>query len=145
MITAGALKQYAYETFSLLRPGGPAFWRKATCDEVSCTRKANGWRTVLDLDTLAGRRQATWIVDHSGRHGSIERVGNVVTMTFAAGQDCFEPHRVALEREPIYIVRDGGVRREVPGGRRRVHQRGVDWVDNMQEDLDKIRTARERG
>lgn len=145
MITAGALKQYAYETFSLIRPSGPAFWRRVTCDEVDCERKRNGWRTVLDLNTLAGRTQATWIVDKSGRHGSIERTGNVLTMTFAAGQDCFEKHQVAIEREPLYVVRDGGARAPLAGGRRRVHQRGVDWVDNMQEDLDKVRAAKGRG
>jgi hypothetical protein len=134
-----------YETFSLIRPDGRAFWRPATCDEVNCVRKANGWRTVLDLTTLAGRRQATWIVDESGRHGSVERVGNIITMTFAAGQDCFEQHRTPIEREPIYVVRDGGAQRAVPNGRRRVHANGLDWVENMQEDLDKVRTARERG
>lgn len=133
-----------YQTFSLVRPRTEQFWRKATCDEVDCIRKRMGWRTVLDVGTATGARTAKWIVDHSGRHGSIERAGNQVTFTFQAGQDCFEQHKVALEREPLYIVRDGDHRGN-PTGRRRVHQRGADWVENMQEDLDKFRQARKQG
>lgn len=134
-----------FTTFTLARPRGGDFWRTATCDEVDCERQRNGWRTVLDLDTADGRRMAAWITNHSGRHGTIEREGNVVTLTFAAGQRCFERHRLPNMREPLYIVRDGDVRGLPRGGRRRVHQRGVDWVENMQEDLDKVRADRERG
>lgn len=144
-MTRGMLPAQAYETFSIIRPRGQAFWRSATCDEVNCERKANGWRTVLDLNTLAGRRQATWIVDKSGRHGSIERAGDVITMTFAAGQDCFEQHKVAIEREPLYVVRDGTATRPLAGGRTYRHATGALWVENMQEDLDKVRRAREAG
>lgn len=134
----------AYQTFTLRRPRTPEFWRKATCDEVDCVRKRNGWRTVLDVGTATGARTAKWIVDFSGRHGSIERAGNQVTFTFAAGQDCFESHKVAIEREPLYIVRDGDHRGN-PTGRRRVHQRGTDWVEHMQEDLDKFRHDKRQG
>lgn len=133
-----------YQTFTLARPRTREFWRKATCDEVNCARKRNGWRTVLDVGTAAGAQSAKWIVDFSGRHGSIERAGNQVTFTFAAGQDCFESHKVALEREPIYIVRDGDHRGN-PTGRRRVHAKGMDWVEHMQEDLDKFRQAKRQG
>jgi hypothetical protein len=133
-----------YQTFTLARPRTPDFWRNATCDEVNCRRKREGWRTVLDIGTATGARDAKWIVDHSGRHGTIERAGNQVTFTFAAGQDCFERHRVAHEREPVYIVRDGDHRGN-PTGRRRIHQRGADWVDHMQNDLDKLRQARKQG
>lgn len=139
------MNAYAFTTFQLLRPVRGDFWRSATCEEVDCERQRNGWRTVLDLDTADGRRLATWIVDKSGRHGSIERVGNVVTMTFAAGQRCFEKHRVPNMREPLYVKRDGNLAGLPRGGRRVVHASGADWVDDMQENLDKVRTQRERG
>lgn len=133
----------AYQTFTIRRPATPAFWRKATCDEVDCERKRNGWRTVLDVGTATGARTAKWITDFSGRHGSIERAGNQVTFTFLAGQNCFESHRVAIEREPIYIARGGDLRAAV--GRRIVHSSGEAWRDHMAEQLDKVREDRARG
>lgn len=132
-----------YTTYSLRRPRGRAFWRAATCDEVECLRKRNGWRTVLDLGTTDGVKTARWISEHSGRAWTHTKAGNVVTFTFAAGQNCFEKHQVAIEREPIYIVRPGDLRRVLGAGR--THTRGADWVDDMQANLDKVREARQRG
>ena len=107
-------------------------------------RQRNGWRTVLDTSTSDGQTSANWIRLHSGRAYTLAEAGPIVTFTFAAGQDCFERHQQMIEREPLYIVRDGD-RRGNPTGRRREHTRGSLWVEDMQENLDKVRQDRKQG
>ena len=132
-----------WTTYTLRRPRTEAFWRAATCDEVDCVRKRNGWRTVLDLGTTDGVTMARWISEKSGRSWTHERAGNVITFTFQAGQNCFERHRLPIEREPLYIVRPGSIGHSLGQGRQ--HARGLDWVDDMQANLDKVREAKQRG
>lgn len=132
------------QTYSLVRPRTPDFWRGATCQEVSCPRYINGWRTKLDVSTTQGILQARWIADHSRRHFTKELIGDVLTFTFPAGQQCFEKHRVARERDPIFLVRDGDHRGN-PTGRRVNHKRGEDWRDDMQETLGKYAESKQKG
>lgn len=134
----------AYRTFSLVRPRQPDFWRAASCEQVSCPRWRNGWRTVLDLGTRDGLRWAEWIARRSGRRWTKEQAGNQVTFTFEAGQSCFEKHRVPRERDPLFIMR-GGDHRGNPTGERRRHTRGEDWRDDMQENLARVAEDRKRG
>lgn len=134
----------AYRTWSLVRPAGREFFRDATCEEVACLRQRNGWRTVLDLTTRQGLKTAEWITRSSGRRFTKEQAGQVVTFTFERGQCCFEKHQLARERDPIFIVRDGDHRGN-PTGRRRVHTRGADWRNDMQENLSRVAEDRQRG
>lgn len=131
-----------FRTFTLARPLGGAFWRDAACSEVDCPRWRNGWRSVFDLTTVDGVKMSKWINAHSGRAFTYEQTGNVLTFTFAAGQACFEKHRTAVEREPLYVVRNG--RNGDYAGQATKHTRGEFWRDDMQENLGRVAEDRER-
>ena len=119
--------------------------RVASCDEVDCPNWRSGWRTVIDEATDLGQHQARYIRRESGRGFTERREGALTVFEFEAGQQCFASHSRPLEREPIYLVRDGDQRGNPRGTRARVHASGADWVDDMQESLDKTRTRLERG
>jgi hypothetical protein len=134
----------AYKSYELKRPATPEFWRAATCAEVDCAAWRNGWVTSIDTDLPLGQAQARYIRLQSGRsYTVVESAGGLVEFTFAAGQRCFEAHRVAREREALLIVR-GGDWRGNPTGERYVHRSFEDFADEMHEHTDKLATARER-
>ncbi len=135
-----------YQTFQLESPRS-THHRRATCEEVRCNEFVNGWRSDIDTSTDLGAMQAEYIRKGSGRKFVETQIGpTMVSFAFEAGQRCFksDQHTVHNDREPFYVVRDGDTRGN-PTGRRREHARAEDWVEHMSEDLDKIRTARERG
>lgn len=115
-----------------------------SCKEAGCQRYRDGWRTVLDVSTLEGARQARWIINYSGRKYKLEEVGNVLTFTFPAFQRCFGKHTKPLERPELYIVRDGDWRGN-PTGKTMQHTRPEHWVEHSAETLDKLRTAQQKG
>jgi hypothetical protein len=118
-----------YKTYQVLQP--PAtHTRKASCAEVNCPRRNVGWRSVVDVSTVAGARQAGWIRMKSGRSYTHTQAGSVVTFTFAAGQNCFGQHRVPLHREPLLRVAGGDWRGNPRGTPTRV-LRPADWVDDF--------------
>lgn len=133
----------AVQTYSIIRPRTPDFFRGATCEEVNCERRRLGWRSRADTSTPEGARVARWILNKSGRRFTKEEAGPILTFTFPPGQDCFERHKVAVEREPLYVVRGGDHR----GTRdfRRTHKRGEDWRDDMQERLGQVAEAQKKG
>lgn len=102
------------------------------CEAYGCLRRRNGWLTRLDVADPAHAAVASWIRLHSGRTYTVEEAGTVVVFTFPAGQDCFDTHRVPIEREPIVIRRDGDWRGN-PTGRRLVHRSVQDFVDDFGE------------
>jgi hypothetical protein len=119
-------------------------YRRATCAEVDCPARAHGWKMGFDLSDPEKAAAARWIRDHSGRSMSAQVIGDTVTLTFPAGQDCFEKHRMHLEREPFYVVRGGDFR----GNPMRVstrHRAADTFVDQWENDLDQINTVRNRG
>lgn len=127
----------AYQTFQVTAPLATHF-RPATCEEVDCPNYLNGWMTRAQT-----QEQADYIRRHSGRSFE-ERESNV--FVFAAGQTCFgaSHHRIRLEREEHYIVRDGDWRGN-PTGNKRVHTRADHWVEQFAEHQDWLRTLQERG
>jgi hypothetical protein len=136
----------AMQTYALRRPAGPAFWRPATCAQVDCEPHLRGWTTTVDERTELGQRQAWYIRSASARRFSEYRGDTGLTVfTFDAGQSCFaaDRHQVAVEREPLYVVRRGDYRRDL--GTTRTHTRGEHWTEDFAENQDKIQTARERG
>lgn len=101
--------------------------RKATCFEVDCEAYLNGWTTTVDTSTVLGAQQANYIRLKSGRSFTASEVGDLVTFSFPAGQTCFRQHQVMLEREPIFLRRQGDWRtRDLP-----VIMRGEDWLDDF--------------
>lgn len=140
-----ALPAQNYQTYSIKRPLGAQYWRDITCEQADCLRRRHGWRTVLDTSTRDGSSTANWIRLHSGRSWTLAEQGPIATFTFAAGQACFERHRQAIEREPLYVVRNGRADSQNMTGFRRRHTQGLFWVEDMEETLDKVRQDRKQG
>src|SRR5262245_61194764 len=136
-----ALPVQAMQTYSIRAPLA-THWRDATCAEVDCPQHLHGWLTAVDETTELGQAQAGYIRARAGRRYIERRTPTHTEFLFEAGQRCFAPHKVPLEREPLFIVRLGDWRGYGPA---RVHARADDWIEDMQESLDKIRDARERG
>lgn len=118
--------------------------RRATCAEVECPAYAGGWVMGFDLTDPEKAAAARWIRDHSGRKFTAQLAPGKVTLTFAAGQTCFEKHRVPLDREPFYVVRGGDFRGN-PERYRVQHANAETFVDQWENDLDRLNTIRERG
>jgi hypothetical protein len=136
----------AYRTFGYRRPLA-THWRPATCAEIDCDRHLHGWATVVDERTDLGRQQAHYVRRESGR-GFRERrddAGQTV-FEFAPGQRCFKwaEHRLPLDVQPLYVVRDGDWRGN-PTGWTRTHARGALWVEEWAEHQDRVRAERQRG
>jgi hypothetical protein len=100
---------------------------------------------VVDVSTDLGKGQAAYIVKRSGRSFASAQEGVLVTFTFSAGQRCFREHKVATEREPLWIVRPGDARGNPRPDRTRKHVHGAEWVENMQEEFGKVADDRKRG
>lgn len=135
------------KTFQIAAPAATHF-RPATCAEIECPAWANGWVTYLDESSAAGRQQAQYIRAKSERAFTERREPDGRTaMVFKPGQRCFRSgdHRVQLEREPLFIARDGDAWRRVGephvfGGRLAADN----WVDEFAHHQDKLVTQRER-
>jgi hypothetical protein len=135
----------AFQTFSIQRPAGQGYWRKGTCEESGCKFWRDGWVTRVPRNSP----QEKYIISgQSGRDyyettgiGPAER-----EFMFAPGQQCFQSHehRVPIEREPLYVVRDGDGRGN-PTGRKRVIRDGVEWKDRFAEELGKVADDRKQG
>ena len=121
--------------------------RVATCEEVECEHQARGWTTTVDVSTELGQRQAKYIESKAGRQYTADYGPDLVTFTFAAGQQCFAVHRVPLDRVPLLIVRDGDWRARVQGQnrRKRLHVKPEDWVDDFKEHQGKINDQIQKG
>lgn len=135
----------AMKTYEIHAPLETHF-REVSCAEYGCDAYRSGWRTVVDILTDLGRRQADYIRGASGRRFREQRTGEtLITFTFAPGQRCFarDPHRVRLDRPEIYVVRGGDWRAHL--GVLAQHTRAADWVDDFASHQDKIKTLAERG
>ncbi len=131
-------------TYALRAPLATHF-RPASCEEVDCQMRQHGWRTTIDVDTELGRRQAHYIRVSSGRRFTEAMEAGLLQFTFPPGQQCFAGHRLPLDREPLYLVRDGDWRGDPRGTPARRHAHAEDWIDDMQESLDRTRSRLERG
>lgn len=134
----------AYKTYQILQPAQTHF-RDATCQEVDCEAYAKGWVTTIDVATELGAKQANYIHLHSRRHFSYVQTGTIVSFTFPAGQKCFRQHKVSLERDQIYVVRDGDWRGNPRGTAPRRHSNAADWLDDFANHQDKIAREIENG
>ena len=97
----------AYKTYALFQPK-KTHTRVATCQEVECDAYANGWKTIVDVSTKLGQKQANYIRLHSGRSFSVTyQTATLIHFVFKPGQKCFREHRVSLQREPIFKIKGG--------------------------------------
>jgi hypothetical protein len=150
----------AYKTYSLAapisthtRPGvcgeveaacSNAVLETDPCFELHCGPNAHGFAIVADVSTLLGQKQANYIRLKSGRHFTANQAGDLVTFTFPAGQQCFDPHRVSLERDPIFSTVGGDYRGNPMRTPRRI-MKPADWVDDFGNHQIGIADARQRG
>ena len=133
----------AYKTYSVRSPVSTHF-RPATCAEVECPAYAYGWKTAVDVSTDLGAQQANYIRMHSGRSFTVAQDGNLVTFTFPFGQNCFAEHRMRLDREAFYRVRNGDWRGNPLGGQTE-HVNAEDWIDDFANHQIKLAERAERG
>lgn len=131
-----------YRTFQILAPSS-THRRPATCAEVDCPQYLNGWRVRVDnLDA-----QMLHAAKTSGRKFTELNVTEGENwLVFEAGQACFKAahHSVPLDKQEIFIARDGDFRGN-PTGRVRKHTRPEFWIEEMGENLDRVRTAQQQG
>lgn len=132
------------KTYAIVRKDG-VHARPATCAEVECPQWAHGWVTRVPR----GSRLADFIVGNT--HGrkftettSIESAEREFIFPF--GQECFRSsqHRVPIEREPLFVVRDGDWRGN-PRGTAAITRRPDDWVDDFANHQQHIADVRQRG
>lgn len=131
-----------YRTFQIVAPAS-THRRKATCAEVECLHYLKGWRVRTDNLDPQMLHDAT----HSGRKFTELHVSEDENwLVFEAGQACFRAtqHSVPLNRQEIFIARDGDFRGN-PTGNVRKHTSPENWIEDMSENLDRLRTAQERG
>jgi hypothetical protein len=130
----------AYQTFSIRSRPDQAV--RTVCEEISCEQWRQGWESVIDERTDLGQAQAAYIRQQSGRtFREMPRGDGLTAFRFDSGQRCFADHKT---RPELYLVRDGDFRGN-PTGRRRVHTRAQDWVENVQEELGRFNEDRRRG
>jgi hypothetical protein len=141
-----ALPAAAMKTYEIDAPLATHF-RQATCAEVQCDAHRLGWQTEVDESAELGQRQAYYIRhDSTRKHAEERREDGTTVFTFEAGQHGFShDHRLPTGRPERLLVLGGDWRGNPLGIRPRVHVSADDWVEDMQESLDKIRTAHERG
>jgi hypothetical protein len=131
-----------YKTYQIAAPL-KTHWRAATCAEISCPQYERGWQVRVENLTPEMLHAAKT----SGRKYSELHVTEGETwLVFEAGQPCFREsqHRVKLDRQEIYIARDGDWRGN-PTGRVLKHTRPEHWVEDFQDNSEKIIQIKERG
>lgn len=131
-----------YKTYQILSPLS-THWRPATCAEVDCPEYVNGWRVRtegLPPDMVHAARTS------GRRFTELDVSPTEHWLVFEAGQPCFRAqlHRQLLDKQEIFVTRDGDFRGN-PTGQVRKHTRAEFWVEDMAENLDRVRAFQERG
>lgn len=130
-----------YQTYTILAPLS-THWRKATCAEVDCPDYLNGWRTRVEYLTP----EQLHLARNCGRRHIVVKVGPGETyLVYDAGQPCFQvsTHRMRLEREERYLIRDGDARGNPTG--RRVEVSGTAWNDDFGEHQQRLADLQQEG
>lgn len=139
-----SLPVQGYQTFQIVAPVS-THWRDATCDEVDCPAQQRGWTTTVDENTPLGQKQAHYIRRESKRSFTEEkRPDGLTSFKFSAGQTCFRQHKARMEREEIFVRRDGDWRGNPTQSRRR-YDRPDQWVSDFAEHQDEIARHQQRG
>lgn len=131
-----------YKTYQIAAPL-KTHWRPATCAEVNCPQHEKGWQVRVENLTPEMLHAART----SGRKYIELHVAEGETwLVFEAGQACFRAamHRTKLDRQEIYIARDGDWRGN-PTGRVLKHTRPDHWCEDMNENNQRIIQIQQRG
>jgi hypothetical protein len=149
------------QAFILDQPAETHF-RPATCDEVDCSQQMLGWVTVLDptqhadLITVilnSGRRFTQMRSEEASEKASKPLPPGLMAFVFPPGQQCFQRHRVQLDKPPLMAHQRGdafvnartGSPTWVPNGDRRPHTRVVDFVEHFNQEADAVNRMRQKG
>lgn len=124
-----------YKTYQINSPLS-THWRPATCAEVSCPDYLGGWRVkveglpedMLHTAKTCGRKFTELHISETENY-----------LVFEAGQPCFraEQHRALLDKQEIFLVRDGDFRGN-PTGNMRKHTRPEFWREDFAEHQDAL-------
>ena len=134
-----------FQTFQVVSPVS-THTRPATCEEVECGMYLHGWRMKVDLQTELGQRQAYYIKHSSGRsYKVLGQQDGLVELEFAANQPCFQEHRTSIGRPEIFRVKGGDSRGNPLRTPVRTHKRPEYWLEEFQENQDRLKTQIERG
>jgi hypothetical protein len=138
------LPVHGYQTFQIVAPVS-THWRAATCEEADCLAMQRGWTTTVDEQTDLGKRQAHYIRREAKRSFVEEkRPDGLTAFKFKAGQNCFREHKVRVEREEIFVRRDGDWRGN-PTQQRTRYDRADQWVSDFAEHQDNLARHQQRG
>ena len=131
-----------YRTFQILAPQS-THRRPATCAEVDCPAYLNGWR--VRVEGLPPEMLHT--AKTSGRKYTEVHVAEGETwLHFEAGQSCFKTaqHSLPLDRQEIFIARDGDWRGN-PTGNVRKHTKPEFWLEEMNENQGRLADLHQKG
>jgi hypothetical protein len=124
-----------YKTYQIVSPLS-THWEPANCVQVNCPDYHHGWRVRIEglpPEMIHAART-------SGRkYSELEISANDHWLVFESGQPCFRAaeHRRLLDKQEIFIVRDGDFRGNPTGNVRR-HTRPADWQEDFAEHQDKL-------
>lgn len=127
-------------TYELRQPLETHF-KVVDCKEAECPKFHSGWQMGYDLTDPLKVEAANLLASVARKRHMVfshQVLGTVVTFTFQPGQNCFETHRIYLEREPFAIRRSGDWRGNPRGREEYVHKDVIDWRDDFAEHQDKI-------
>lgn len=137
------------KSYQLLQPF-ETHYRVATCREAECRSFREGMSVTFDLTSPEHVALANWMRNRSGLRFSYVQTGTSVQFLVPAGQNgpCLRarlrPHRVPLERDPFMIIRGGDFRGN-PSSYRHEEDSPDFFVEQWAEDLDRLKTAHDRG
>lgn len=131
-----------YKTYQIVSPVS-THWRPATCAEVDCPEYMKGWKIRIEGLPPAMVHAART----SGRsYKELDVTENEHWLIFDSGQPCFRAsqHRMLLDKQEIFVVRDGDFRGN-PTGNVRTHTRPEHWVEDFSEHQDRVVQQIQRG
>jgi hypothetical protein len=131
-----------YKTYQILAPVS-THRRRATCAEIDCPNYLKGWK--LRVEGLPP--EMLHAAKTSGRKFTeLDITEDEHWLIFEAGQPCFKAseHTAPLDKQEIFIARDGDFRGNPTGNVRR-HTRPEFWLEDMQENLGRLHALHERG
>lgn len=117
--------------YALMKPAA-THRRPATCEEVDCGNRRNGWQIRVEESTPLGARVLHQIRQSGRRFVRIAQPNQVALYRFEPGQECFRAHTAPVDRPALYVVRHGR-------GPVRHHVQPEHWVEDFSTHLDKIR------
>lgn len=131
-----------YKTYQIVSPIS-THWEPASCAQVDCPEYLNGWRVRIEglpAEMVHTARTA------GRKFTELEVAPNEHWLVFEAGQPCFRAqlHRRLLDKQEIFIARDGDFRGN-PTGQVRRHTRPEFWVEDFAEHQDRLARQIQQG